>query len=181
MIKDPAMKPFWDLMDSSYSQARVPSPGGNAPDYTPLMDTDGDGDDDASSSDVDGNHSVDGYEGGVGVEEPVSPSHPITEEPAEEPCPEVLDTQPDSPLAPEIPDSQPQDEETWKLYFGSCAVCGKSGPHDCADSDVGPSKAEVSQEMDHIRVDLVEKIKKIKWGVEKWFLQFRLLNHSVLN
>lgn len=158
------MKPFWDLMDSTYSQARVPSPDTNVPADGDALADDGTGD--VSSSDVE-----DGYD--VDHEEHVSPECPQTEEEPEpypevpDTLPEVPDTFPDTPPATEIPDSQPQDEETWKLYFGSCAVCGKSGPHECADTDVGPSKQEVSQEMDHMRTDLLEKIKKIQWGVEK--------------
>ena len=51
--------------------------------------------------------------------------------------------------------------------LAACAVCGKHGPHECADADVGPDPSAVKQEMADIKTDLLGKIKRLRWGVIK--------------
>ena len=98
--------------------------------------------------------------------------------------PEDSQPLPDEPLIPEdsqplIPDdSQPLTEtvledsqdpepslvvgEESKPANGPCPVCGKVGPHECADSDPGPCRDELNREMDSQRDDLRKKIQRLR-------------------
>ena len=47
----------------------------------------------------------------------------------------------------------------------SCAACGERGPHECAVA--GPDPKEVGEELSQIRDDLVDKLRRVRWGATK--------------
>jgi hypothetical protein len=105
-------------------------------------------------------------------------SQPLFPEDSQPLIPDDSQPLPDEPLIPD--DSQPLTEtvledspdpepslvvgEESKPANGPCPVCGKVGPHECADSDPGPCREELNREMDSQRDDLRKKIQRLRCG-----------------